>query len=108
MEDRAQGPNAEQGRRSYLSLCISCHNSDPSKEGTQGPPIKGSSEALLEAKIINGQYPPNYTPKRKTQAMPKFPYLKNSVPDLAAYLRSDPLWNPEEKVEDSCQDKTCP
>jgi mono/diheme cytochrome c family protein len=84
---KAAGGDSRRGRALYLSNCVACHNSDPSKDGPVGPAIKGSSEALIEARVLRGAYPPGYKPKRKTSAMPAQPYLKSSIPDLAAFLR---------------------
>ncbi|MFQ5850728.1 MAG: c-type cytochrome [Candidatus Binatia bacterium] len=81
------GPNVDRGRRLYLLNCTSCHNRDPSKQGATGPAVKGSSEALLEAKILRGSYPPGYVPKRRSSSMQRYPYLKKAIPDIAAYLR---------------------
>ena len=78
----------ERGRRAYLANCIDCHNIDPAKEGSLGPAIAGSSLALVEARVMRAQYPPGYTPKRDSSLMPAQPFLKNDVPDLAAYLES--------------------
>lgn len=80
----------ERGRRAYLANCIACHNIDPAKEGTLGPDIAGSSLALVEARVMRAQYPPGYTPKRGSSLMPAQPFLKNDMPDLAAYLESIP------------------
>ncbi len=74
------------GRAIYLSNCTACHNNDPSKDGPLGPAIKGASRVLLEARLLRGTYPPGYTPKRKTAAMPAQPYLESSIPDLVAFL----------------------
>jgi len=78
--------SAERGRKIYQNVCIACHNNDPNRDGTIGPANAGSSLALLEAKVIHGTYPPGYTPKRETHAMPVFAYLEKDLPDLAAYL----------------------
>lgn len=75
------------GRNVYLALCTSCHGNDPAQPGPVGPPVKGASQALLEAKMLRGQYPEGYTPKRPTALMPPMPQLANSIADLAAYLR---------------------
>ena len=75
------------GRNTYQALCISCHASDPAQPGPIGPPVKGSSQALLEAKVLRGEYPPGYTPKRPTKLMPPMPQLANAIPDLVAYLK---------------------
>lgn len=86
----ARAPDANRGRGVYLSNCAACHNSsDPSKNGPIGPAIKGSAQALIEARVLKAGYPPGYTPKRKTATMPAQPYLKSAIPDLAAFLGSE-------------------
>ena len=80
-------PDWERGRAVYIANCVACHNSDPSKEGPIGPALKGSDRELLEARVLSSKYPPNYKPKRPTQVMPQFPFLKSEIPYLAAYLR---------------------
>ncbi len=87
----ARAPSAGRGRSIYLSNCAACHHSsDPSRDGPTGPAIKGSSRELLEARVLKATYPPGYKPKRKTAMMPAQPYLKSAIPDLAAFLGSDP------------------
>jgi mono/diheme cytochrome c family protein len=70
-----------------VANCVACHNNDPSKEGPIGPAIKGSSQELIEARVLSTSYPPGYKPKRPTQVMPQFPFLKDEVRFLSAYLR---------------------
>jgi mono/diheme cytochrome c family protein len=70
----------------YITNCVVCHNPNPNLPGSQGPPIAGSSEALLEARVLHLTYPPGYTPQRKTHAMRTFPQLKNHIGDLQAFL----------------------
>jgi mono/diheme cytochrome c family protein len=82
----ALSPLAEQGRRTYQSVCIVCHNGDPTQDGAAGPAIAGSSRELLEARVLRGEYPPGYTPKRPGAAMPRFEYLADQIDALAAYL----------------------
>ena len=82
----ARGGDPKRGRGIYLSACVACHNSDPSKEGPIGPAIKGSPKELIEARVLRSSYPPGYTPKRNTHIMPAQPYLKDAIPDLAAFL----------------------
>ena len=84
--EEVKGPNPDRGRRLYIATCIVCHNTDPSKPGSQGPPIKGSSLELLEAKVLHKRYPPGYKPQRNTQAMPTYPQLRKRIADVAAYL----------------------
>jgi len=80
--------DAGRGRALYLSQCAAaCHATDPAKDGPVGPAIKGSSRALLEAKVLRGGYPPGYTPKRNTVVMSPQPQLGPAIPDLDAFLR---------------------
>ena len=74
------------GEKVYKNVCLACHAANPSDEGSLGPAIAGSSRELIEARVVLGTYPEGYTPKRASQAMPKFPHLAGSVDDLAAYL----------------------
>ena len=80
-------PSAERGRQVYLAHCIACHNTDPSQAGAVGPPLRGSSRALLEAKVLNGTDPPGYTPKRPTKVMVPIPAVSPDIGALADYLR---------------------
>jgi mono/diheme cytochrome c family protein len=86
--DRGAGlsPLAQQGQRVYQNVCIACHNGDPTKDGSAGPAIAGSSRELIEARVLHAAYPPGYTPKRPGNAMPSFPFLANDIDALAAYL----------------------
>lgn len=79
--------NPDRGRQVYLAQCIACHNPDPSRTGPLGPPVKGASRALLEARVVRGTYPPGYTPKRPSAVMQPMPHLASAIPDLAAYLQ---------------------
>ena len=79
--------NPNRGKQVYLAQCISCHNPDPSKAGALGPPVKGASRELLEARILHGTYPPGYAPKRGSTIMQPMPQLASAIPDLAAFLK---------------------
>jgi mono/diheme cytochrome c family protein len=79
-------PDWERGRAVFLANCVACHNNDPSKDGPIGPAIKGSSKELLQSRVLSSAYPPNYKPKRPTKVMPQFPFLKDEIPYLVAYL----------------------
>lgn len=81
-----RGP-ASRGRQIYLAQCTACHNSDPARGGALGPSIKGSSRELLEARVLRGEYPPGYRPKRGTAIMKPMPQLAASIDDLAAFLK---------------------
>ena len=80
-------PLLARGRQVYLAQCTQCHNLDPASQGPVGPAVTGSSPDLIEAKVIRGEYPPGYTPKRPTRVMPPQPALAPDVPALAAYLK---------------------
>ena len=86
-KDTPENPDAARGRAVFVANCVACHNSDPSKDGPIGPAIKGSSRELIEARVLSTTYPPNYKPKRPTKVMPQFPFLKDEIPYLAAYLK---------------------
>jgi mono/diheme cytochrome c family protein len=66
----SRGDPVERGKRVYVANCIACHNPDPTREGTLGPAVAGSSLALVEARVLRGEYPPGYTPKRSSALMP--------------------------------------
>src|SRR5438067_1669625 len=83
----ASDPLVERGRQVYLAQCTQCHAVDPSQPGPVGPPVKGSSRELLEARILKASYPPGYKPKRTTNVMPPQPALAPEIPALAAYLK---------------------
>lgn len=76
------------GRRIYAGNCAACHNLNPALAGSVGPELAGASQALLEARVLRAEYPPGYTPKRKTQLMPAQPYLAKDIAALAAFLNS--------------------
>ena len=81
-------PDPDRGKRLYLSQCVACHNRDPSKDGTTGPAIKGSSHELIESRVLRASYPPGYTPKRKSLLMKPMPFLRSAIPHLTAFLDS--------------------
>lgn len=80
--------DAAKGQQIYANVCTACHGGSPSQAGSAGPAIAGSSYELLEAKVLRGEYPPGYTPKRGSAAMPPLPYLKDHIADLAAFLEA--------------------
>ena len=85
--DGGLSPVAERGRQTYLASCVACHNTDPAQPGPVGPALKGSPRELLEAKVLNGAYPPGYTPKRPTKVMVPIPAVAPEIAALAEYLR---------------------
>lgn len=77
---------AERGKATYTGVCIACHSPNPALDGALGPAIAGSSRELLEARVVRGEYPPGYQPKRPSHAMPAFPHLAPQIDDLHAWL----------------------
>ena len=86
-DQSGQSAAAQRGRQIYLAQCTQCHNPDPVQPGAVGPPIKGSSKDLLEAKLLRGNYPPGHTPKRPTAIMPQQPAVAPDIPALAEFLK---------------------
>jgi mono/diheme cytochrome c family protein len=80
-------PLAERGRQIYVAQCTQCHATDPSQAGPVGPPVRGAPPDLLAAKVVRGEYPPGYTPKRPTKVMPPMPTVAPDLGALGAYLR---------------------
>jgi mono/diheme cytochrome c family protein len=81
-------PAVARGEKIYRNVCLVCHHADPNKPGSIGPAIADASRELLEARLLRGEYPPGYTPKRSTQQMPRFEFLEPNIDDIAAYLAS--------------------
>jgi len=78
----------EAGRSVYNANCIACHNMNPTRDGALGPAVAGASLGLLEARVIRGEYPEGYTPKRPSRVMIPLPHLEPRLPELADYLGS--------------------
>lgn len=74
----------QQGEQVYNANCQVCHG-DP-KIGAYGPDIYGSSQGLIYYRLVKGGYPPYYTPKRGSKAMPVLAWLEPDVPAIYAYL----------------------
>ena len=85
-EDELLSDAARRGKQVYIN-CIACHGADPTRDGPVGPAIAGASRELIEARVLRGEYPSGYSPKRDTAQMPPMPYLAPRIDDLAAYLR---------------------
>jgi mono/diheme cytochrome c family protein len=76
------------GRAIFMSHCIACHNADPSRDGALGPAIKGSSLELVQARVMRGEYPPGYTPKRASHIMVKLPITEEDVAKIHKFLNA--------------------
>ena len=76
----------QRGRTVYSANCTACHNADPKKPGALGPEVFGASAELLEARVVHGNYPAGYTPKRATKIMQPLPQLKGDLDALRAFL----------------------
>lgn len=81
-------PPAEQGRNTFVRHCAACHGVNPKADGSVGPALHGSSQALLERRLVYGDYPAGYKAKRDTRIMPLLPFLKGEIPALQAYLNT--------------------
>src|SRR4051812_38114819 len=71
-----------EGKSSYQANCTACHNGDPKKPGALGPELFGSSMELIKARVLKGEYPQGYKPKRQTRLMTPLPHLKGDIPAL--------------------------
>ena len=86
--DQAAAALLSKGKAVYQAHCIACHNSNPKMAGAVGPEIWGSSQELIQARVIHGTYPKDYTPKRKTKLMVPLPQLESDLAALHTYLNS--------------------
>ncbi|WP_061221847.1 c-type cytochrome [Leptospira weilii] len=75
-----------QGKGLYLTNCSACHNQNPAMDGTIGPAIQGSNFELLKARIVEGTYPPSYTPKRTSRIMTRLPLTDDQIRNIEAFL----------------------
>lgn len=87
-DSRTPEERIEAGRGVYNANCIACHAMDPRRDGALGPAVAGASSELLEARVLRGEYPAGYAPKRETKVMIPLPHLEAKLPELAAYLQS--------------------
>jgi mono/diheme cytochrome c family protein len=76
------------GRSVYNANCIACHHLNPAEDGVLGPAIAGASRELIEARVLRGEYPEGYVPKRPTKVMIPLPHLAPRLDELTAYLDS--------------------
>lgn len=83
-------PLVARGHILYATNCTACHNSDPTKDGSLGPAIKGSAIELVQARVLRGEYPAGYSPKRQTHIMQKLPLTEDDVKAIHAFLNSTP------------------
>ena len=81
-------PKVTAGHGQYLAHCIACHNVNPVLDGSLGPALKGSALELLQARVLRGEYPAGYSPKRQTHIMVKLPLTEEDVAALHAYLNA--------------------
>ena len=75
-----------QGKKIYMTVCVTCHNPDPKLDGSIGPANYGSSVDLLAAKVLKGNYPSGYKPKRETSLMPQFEEYAKDIEALHVFL----------------------
>jgi mono/diheme cytochrome c family protein len=87
-ESAGGDPDVEAGRAMYLSHCIACHNVNPAQDGSLGPAIKGSPLELVQARVLRGEYPPGYKPKRTTHIMVRLPLTEEDVAKIHKFLNA--------------------
>jgi len=85
----AERTPAERGAAVYAANCTACHHPDPSRQGTLGPPLLGSSRELIEARVLRAEYPPGYSPKADTKLMVPLRHLSGSIADLHVFLNQN-------------------
>ena len=85
---QAEAPKSpyQRGKTVYMARCIACHNVNPREVGSLGSAVFGSSRELLEVRVLRGEYPPGYTPKKNSKLMPPMPELADDIAALHAYL----------------------
>jgi mono/diheme cytochrome c family protein len=79
---------ASEGSALYKTRCASCHNVNPTKPGSIGPDLAGSSLELITLKTQKRQYPKGYKPKRKTRIMPQIKLSEKQLESLFKYVNS--------------------
>ena len=72
----------------FINKCAKCHNINPTKPGSIGPDIAGSSLELVTLKTQKREYPKNYKPKRKTKIMPIVKLTIKEIQQIHNYLNS--------------------
>jgi mono/diheme cytochrome c family protein len=89
---KTQAELIEQGKRLYISNCISCHNKDPNLKGPLGPELVDAPLEIMVSKVMTGLYPEKlpkgYTPKRSSKIMKAIPKLKDDIPAIYAWVQS--------------------
>lgn len=87
-DDSTPETPTQRGQSIYASNCTACHAMDPAADGPLGPAVAGSSLELISARVVQGNYPDGYKPKRDSRVMAPLPHLVNEVESLTAYLNS--------------------
>lgn len=72
----------------YKNQCMQCHNANPNKAGSIGPDLVSTPKEAFMLKVVEGRYPEDYTPKRKTKVMPVFKKYKDDVEALYNYVQT--------------------
>ncbi len=75
------------GQKTYMAICVACHNVDPRFPGATGPELQNATLDLLRSKVIHKTYPAGYKPKRQTKDMPAFSQVTEAeLAGLFAFL----------------------
>jgi mono/diheme cytochrome c family protein len=78
----------QRGKTVYMSVCIACHNANPTLAGSVGPDIADSSLELITMRVMSVNYPDGYKPKRQSKLMVAFPQYEKDIPAIHAYLQT--------------------
>lgn len=78
----------QRGKTVYMSVCIACHNANPTLAGSVGPDIAESSLELITKRVMSVSYPVGYKPKRQSKLMVAFPQYEKDIPAIHAYLQT--------------------
>lgn len=82
----------DQGRKAYLSNCISCHNKDPNLKGSLGPEVTNVPIEVFKHKILTGKYPDQFPagfkPRRNSKVMRPIPRVEKDIEAIHHWIKS--------------------
>ena len=86
-DDRALSDLAERERRSTRTSASRVTTATRTATARSAPPTRARRRSCWPRRSLRGEYPPGYAPKRPgSHTMPRFEYLADKIPALAAYL----------------------
>lgn len=82
----------DQGKKAYLSNCISCHNKDPNLKGSLGPEVTNVPIEVFKHKILTGRYPiplpSGFSPRRNSKVMRPIPRVEKDIEAIHEWIKS--------------------